>query len=172
MNSNLSSKNGQEGLLEELDSNPYGLDSNLNFKKFAQTVGFESQVKKKMSQSHGFKSSIEGFDSPWELSSTSEEGKEVGFEFPTQRFEFRNLEMWRTHERFESSKDGFESHLQNEAENWRSNWLIRIPFWCTSQILQRKFKSSSYGLESPFCKSIWCLIRTANYSEFQRISLS
>ena len=37
----------QEGLLEMIDSNPYGLDLNLDSRKFARIVGFESQVKNK-----------------------------------------------------------------------------------------------------------------------------
>ena len=57
----------------------------------------------------------------------------VGFESSTQRFELRNMEMWKTHERFKSSQDGFKSHLQNEVEDRAEG-----------------FKSSSYGFESLF----------------------
>ena len=39
MDSNPNSKKGQEGLLEEVDSNPHELDSNLDFSKFAWMVG-------------------------------------------------------------------------------------------------------------------------------------
>ena len=57
MDSNPNSKKGQEGLFEEIDSNPYGLDSKLDSSKFAKMVGFESPsnifeslMKKKMRQ--------------------------------------------------------------------------------------------------------------------------
>ena len=45
MDSNLDSKNGQEGLLEEVDSNPYGLDSNVGSNKFARTAWIQISIK-------------------------------------------------------------------------------------------------------------------------------
>ena len=38
----LISEDGRQGQAEENDSNPYELDSNLDFREFARTTGFES----------------------------------------------------------------------------------------------------------------------------------
>ena len=62
-------------------------------------------------KSHGFEFSQKGFESPLECLNTSEKGNEIEFESPSQWFKSKNLEMWRTHEGFESSQDGYESHL-------------------------------------------------------------
>ena len=49
---------------------------------------------------------------------------------------------------------------------------IWIPLWYKIQILEKRFESHKDGFESPFYKSIKCMICNSNNSKFQKQSLS